>query len=155
MPGRNANAYSDRHAFTYRNSDSDGNSYSDRYGYDHTTAIGYANSYCYRNGNIHAEANADAKAAANPVPASDAVSAWARRLKELQSKRELARPCPDRYAKRCGRGNSRVLALWWIDFFQGDGNRVAGGASYRQQAAIAFANTLRTTRSICAFGKPK
>ena len=100
MPGRNANAYSDPHAFTYCNGYGNGN--------DHTTSISYANSYCYRNGNIHAEANADAKAAANPVPASDAVSEWARRLKELQSKRELARPCPDRYAKRCGPGNSRV-----------------------------------------------
>ena len=108
MPGRNANAYSDPHAFTYRNSytDCDCNGYGN--GNDHTTSISYANSYCYRNGNIHAEANADAKAAANPVPASDAVSEWARRLKELQSKRELARPCPDRYAKRCGPGNSRV-----------------------------------------------
>ena len=96
MPGRNANAYSDPHAFTYRNSYTDGNSYTDSdrngYGNDHTTSISYANSYCYRNGNIHTEANADAKAAAYALPSSDAVNEWVKKLKELKSKRELARP---------------------------------------------------------------
>ena len=160
MPGRNANANPN-----FDTGKSDANSYSNcyissgkpdanAYSYsDDATSVAHAHSDC--DGDNHAEAYAYAKATAHAVPASDAVSEWAKKLKELKSYRELARPCPDRYAKRCGRGNSRVLALWWIDFFQGDGNRVAGGASYRQQAAIAFANTLRTTRSICAFGKPK
>jgi hypothetical protein len=107
LPGRNANAYSDPHAFTYRNSYTDSDCDGNRH--HHTTSISYA--YAYAHADAVADphpASADAKAAANPVPASDAVSEWAKRLKELQSKRELARPCPDRYAKRCGRGNSRV-----------------------------------------------
>jgi hypothetical protein len=115
LPGRNANAYSDPHAFTYRNnytdSDCDCNGYGYGYGYGnshhHTNSISYAYAHADAAADPH-PASADAKAAANPVPASDAVSEWARRLKELQSKRELARPCPDRYAKRCRCGDSRV-----------------------------------------------
>jgi hypothetical protein len=113
LPGRNANAYSDPHAFTYRNSDRDGNSNSnsngdgDGYGDNHTISISYA----YADSDAVADphpASADAKAATNAVSSTDAVSGWIRKLKELKSYRELARPCPHRYAKRCGRGNSRV-----------------------------------------------
>jgi hypothetical protein len=73
LPGRNANANTDPHAFTYRNSDSDGNSYTDRDrngdGYNHTTCNSYA---CADT--LGDSASANAKAAANAVPSSDAVS---------------------------------------------------------------------------------
>jgi hypothetical protein len=89
LPGRNTNAYSDPHAFTYRNSDSDGNSYTDSdrngygygYGDNHTTSISYA--YGNRDSDNYTKANANAKAAANAVPSSDAVSEWVKKLKEL------------------------------------------------------------------------
>ena len=77
MPGRNANAYTDPHAFTYRNSDSDGNSYtdSDRNGY------GYGNGHnhtatpdadCHTH-TIGDPASVDAKAAAYALPSADAL----------------------------------------------------------------------------------
>jgi hypothetical protein len=93
LPGRNANAYSDPHAFTYRNSDSDGNSNSytdsDPNGDNHTTS----NSYAYADSDAVADphpASADAKAATHAVSSTDAVSGWVKKLKELQSNRELA-----------------------------------------------------------------
>ena len=37
--------------------------------------------------------------------------------------------------------------LRWIDFSEGDGKRLAEGASISGRAAVPFANALRTTRS--------
>jgi hypothetical protein len=95
LPGRNANAYSDPHAFTYRNRDGNSNTNSDRNGDgngngdNHTTS----NSYAYAD-TIGNPASADAKAAAHAVPSANAVSEWVKKLKELKSNRELARPWP-------------------------------------------------------------
>jgi hypothetical protein len=64
-------------------------SYADGNRNDHTTSVSYANGDGDRF--THNKAYTDAKAAANAVPSSDAISEWAKRLKELQSNRELAR----------------------------------------------------------------
>ena len=79
----NANSYSYRYNYSGK-SDADGHGYS--YRYDHPTSISYANRDC----DNHAETYADAKAAANAVSSTDAVSEWVKKLKELQSNRELA-----------------------------------------------------------------
>jgi hypothetical protein len=83
----NADAYSD----SYGNNHTTSVSYAYSYGNsnDHTTSISYA--YGNRDSDNHAEAYAYAKATAHAVSSSDAVSEWAKRLKELQSYRELAR----------------------------------------------------------------
>jgi hypothetical protein len=82
LPGRNANAYTDPHAFTYRNSDSDGNSYtdSDRNGDGDTNPnITHAYTHCDGNSDTHGDpAAANAKAAAHAVPPADSV----RRIEE-------------------------------------------------------------------------
>jgi hypothetical protein len=115
LPGRNANAYSDPHAFTYRNSDSDGNSNSnsnsngDGYGDNHTTSISYA----YADSDAVADphpASADAKAATNAVSSTDAVSGWIRKLKELKSYRELARQLAS--SLLCGGVTHYAHAFW-------------------------------------------
>jgi hypothetical protein len=73
LPGRNANAYSDLHAFTYRNRDSytDRDRNGDGYGNgdNHTTW----NSYAYAD-TLGDPTPADAKAAAHAVPSADALS---------------------------------------------------------------------------------
>jgi hypothetical protein len=77
-----------------RNRDGDGNG--NGYSYSYRDRNGYCD--CYGNRNIYCNADtlgdpasANAKAAANAVPSADAVSEWAKKLKELQSNRELAR----------------------------------------------------------------
>jgi hypothetical protein len=76
LPGRNANAYSDPHAFTYRNSYRHGYNYTygDRNsdGNNHTTSISYA--YGNRDSDNYTKANANTKTAANAVPPADAVA---------------------------------------------------------------------------------
>ena len=74
MRGRNANAYSVPHAFTYRNSHRHGNSYTyrDSDGNNHTTSISYA--YGNRDSDNYTKANANTKTAANAVPPADAVA---------------------------------------------------------------------------------
>ena len=81
MPGRNANAYTDPHAFTYRNSDSDsdGNSYSDRNGDGYGYGYGYGHNHtatpdadCHTH-TIGDPASVDAKAAAYALPSADAL----------------------------------------------------------------------------------
>jgi hypothetical protein len=76
-----ANGYSYGHIYAGK-SDADGYSNS-----DDATSVAHAHGDC----DNHAETYAYAKATAHAVPASDAVSEWAKRLKELQSNRELAR----------------------------------------------------------------
>jgi hypothetical protein len=81
------------------NADSYTNSYGDAaavdananaYSYcNDATSVAHAHGDC--DGDNHAEAYAYAKAAANAVSSSDAVSEWAKRSKQLQSNRELAR----------------------------------------------------------------
>jgi hypothetical protein len=105
LPGRNANAYSDPHAFTYRNSDTD----SDPNGDNHTTS----NSYAYADSDAVADphpASADAKAATNAVSSTDAVSGWIRKLKELKSYRELARQLAS--SLLCGGVTHYAHAFW-------------------------------------------
>ena len=68
MPGRDANAYSDVHAFTYRNRDSYTDSDRNGNGDNHTSW----NSYAYAD-TLGDPTPADAKAAAHAVPAADAV----------------------------------------------------------------------------------
>jgi hypothetical protein len=119
LPGRNANAYSDPHAFTYRNSDSDsdsdGNSYSDRncYGYTNGYSDCDCNSYGFAERDTDAHGNptsADAKAATNAVSSTDAVSGWIRKLKELKSYRELARQLAS--SLLCGGVTHYAHAFW-------------------------------------------
>jgi hypothetical protein len=152
LPGRNANTNPN---FDTGKSDANANSYGDIYagksdadGYsnsDDATSVAHAHGDC--DGDNHAEAYAYAKAAAHAVPASDAVSEWAKRSKQLQSNRELARQLAS--SLLCGGSTSPENA----SPARTDGYRVAEGASYRRHAAIAFANALRTTRSTCAFSK--
>ena len=70
----NANAYLNDHTTSISYANGDGNSN------DHTTAISYTNSDCDN------QANTNAKAAAYAISSSDAVSEWAKRPKQLQSK---------------------------------------------------------------------
>jgi len=63
--------------------------YADGYGNHHATSISYPHGD--RDGDNHAEANANAKAAAHAASSSDSVGEWVKKLKELQSNRELAR----------------------------------------------------------------
>ena len=75
MPRRwnaNANANGNDHTTSIGYANGDGN--------DHTTAISYANS------DGDNQANTNAKAAAYAISSSDAVSEWAKRSKQLQSK---------------------------------------------------------------------
>jgi hypothetical protein len=94
LPQPNANDYaagkSDAYTHSYGHGDNyAGKSDADCYGYDYTTAVSYAHSD--RDGDNHAETYADAKATAYAISSSDAVSEWVKKLKELQSNRELAR----------------------------------------------------------------
>ena len=66
------------------------NGYADGHGYYHTASVSYAYGHTDALAEPH-PASADAKAAANAVSSADAVSEWAKKLKELQSNRELAR----------------------------------------------------------------
>ena len=77
MPGwwnPNTNAYSDHHTTSVSYANGDGNRN------HHTTAISYAHS------DGDNQANANSKAAAYAISSSDAVSEWAKRSKQLQSK---------------------------------------------------------------------
>ena len=95
MPGRNANTNSN-----FDTGKSDANGYSNCYissGKPDANAYSYsddatsvAHAHGDRDGDNHAETYADAKAAANAVSSTDAVSEWVKKLKELQSNRELA-----------------------------------------------------------------
>jgi hypothetical protein len=83
---------------TNPNTDGYGDRNSDAYSYGNGNTYSIAYGDCYGNSNIYCNADtlgdpasADAKAAANAVPSADAVSEWAKKLKELQSNRELAR----------------------------------------------------------------
>jgi hypothetical protein len=74
----NADAYGDSYGNNHPTSTY---AYSYGNGDNHTTSISYAHGD--RDGDNNAETYADAKAAAHAVSSSDAVSEWAKRLKEL------------------------------------------------------------------------
>ena len=76
------NDHTTYNSYTYGNCNSNG--------YHHATSVSYAYGHTDALAEPH-PASADAKAAANAVSSADAVSEWAKKLKELQSNRELAR----------------------------------------------------------------